>query len=159
MHEIPPRLNALLAFAKSHTAAPLLSFLGRFKLPQATEEIAAQLRALHRWRSSEANAAEQLELIDANIGRRLAADKLHATEVIELKLSPPNEKSAASFDRDAAAMASAVRHARDVEHASTLGLAIAIWFRTELNHRERDLQFVRQEIYSQMHQVFRLLNE
>jgi hypothetical protein len=159
MHEIPPRLNALLAFAKSHTAAPLLSFLGRFKPPPATEEIATQLRALHRWRSSVASATEQLELIDVNIGRRLATDKLHATEVIELKLRLPNEKSAASFDKDAAAMAGAVRHARDVENASTLGLAIAIWLRTELIHRERDLQYVRQEIYSQIHQVFRLLNE
>lgn len=156
---MPPGLAALHAFAKTHTPAPLLSFIGRFKPAAVSDELAAQLRALHRVRSNHAAAAQQIAQIDDKIGTRLAADKLHATEVIELKLQPPNEKAAAAFDLEAKALATLVTHARDADNASALGLAFAIWLRAEANRGGRDLQCVRQEAFSQIHLVFKLLNE
>lgn len=156
---IPQRLAAVLAFAKSHTAAPFLSFIGRFKPAAVTEDIAAQLRALHRIRGTDDDAVRQIEFVDDTIGIRLSTDKLHATEVIDLKLNPPNEKAVANFDLEAKALATLVSHARDANNASALGLAFAVWFRTETHHSGRDAQFVRQEAYSQIHLVFKLLNE
>ncbi len=156
---IPPRLKALLAFAKSHTPAPFLRFLRSYKPPQATDEIVTQLRALHRLRVSDSNARHHLQHLDESIGRRLAADKLHATEIVELKLHPPNEDSLARFNSDARLIAGSIQSANDTENASSLGLAFAIWFQTELSYGDRDPQRTQQEVYDQIHRVFRHLHD
>ena len=157
--EFPQRLAAILSFAKTHTPAPLWSFFGKYQPPSPTQEIAIQLRGLHRVRIANETAARQVQQIDDNIGRRLAADKLSATEVVELKHHPPHENAIVTFDNDAKVLAALVRHARDAEKASALGLAFAVWFRVEANHSKRDSQFIRQEIYSQIYQVFKSLDE
>ncbi len=156
--ETPQSLAAVHAFAKKHTASSFLRFLCKFRPPTVEQDIASQLQTLHRVRVGHEHAAQQIETVDHRIAKRLATNKLHATELIELKLQPPSEKAAAHFDADAHSLATLVKHARDVEKASSLGLAFAIWFRTELNQRGCDSQLVRQESYSRIHQVFKALD-
>lgn len=156
-HEFPQRLTALVAFAKTHTPSPFMGALKRFRLPNASQDIAIQLRELHLVRRMNATSANQIQQIDENIANRLAAEQSNATELVELKTRPPNEKAIATFDSDARSLASLVRHARDKENSSALGLAFAVWFRTAASQTGRDSQNVRQEIYSQIHQVFKSL--
>jgi hypothetical protein len=155
--EILGRHSAMLHFARIHTSAPLLGFLFKFKPPTPAQDIVTQLRSLHRANKDDLQAVQQIESVDHCIARRLAMDKLHATEVIELRLNPPNEKAAASFEAQARGLATLVKHARDTENASSLGLALAIWFQTESSLRDSEAQFVRQEAFSRIHRVFKSL--
>ncbi len=153
-NELAKRIQA---FARVQAAAPFWWRWGRFRLPAGDEDLQKLLKSLNRFRELNGPACDRIEAVDLFLGKRLAADPLFSTQLLELKLQWDSGDKRRIFDEDAHRISRLINSIQDTANASCLGLAFAVIFFTTANAEGPDSQATQTLALQEVHSVFSIL--
>ncbi len=140
-------------FGRKYSHRPLLSGIGRFCLPVSQADFLDRLKSLHKIRSLTPETLPLVQQVDRGIGLRLAAAKIHATELLDPKLHPHRPELGTIFDDEVRRLATLSTSNDCGASASNLGLAYAIWLYGQTDTAIVDAGGA----FSIIHEVFRSL--